>query len=311
MIKWPWKTNEAGQDMALPWNDALTIPVLANLKPDEQAKLVQLADRFLQQKRLVPLQGFELDPLKNARIALLFCLPVLELGIEWLDGFHEVLIYPAPFVVDDEWQDDIGLVHNQRVVQSGQSWQQGPIILNWLDIQDSFDASGFNLIIHEVAHKLDTRNGDRASGVPFIPLREVAGWEHDLHAAMDNIQDEIDLVGESAASIDAYAATDPPNALRCSRSISSAHPNSSRPVSWRCGSVSASFISRIPCSVCGKMRSLAAIPPVRSIKVFQQGDVRLTVPLCSTLKTAMPFPMRLPLKTARRKNASPRAPAAR
>jgi hypothetical protein len=31
-----------------------------------------------------------------------------------------------------------------------------------------------------VAHKLDTRNGDRASGVPFIPLREVAGWEHDM-----------------------------------------------------------------------------------------------------------------------------------
>jgi Mlc titration factor MtfA (ptsG expression regulator) len=45
--------------------------------------------------------------------------------------------------------------------------------------------------------------------VPLIPLREVAGWEHDLHAAMNNIQDEIDLVGESAASIDAYAATDP------------------------------------------------------------------------------------------------------
>lgn len=134
-----------------------------------------------------------------------------------------MLIYPAPFIVDDEWEDDIGLVHNQRMVQSGQSWQQGPIILNWLDIQDSFDASGFNLIIHEVAHKLDTRNGDRASGVPLIPLREVAGWEHDLHAAMENIQDEIDTVGESAASIDAYAATDPPSALRCCPSISLAH----------------------------------------------------------------------------------------
>lgn len=50
MIKWPWKTNEAGRDMALPWDDALTIPVLANLKPDEQAKLVQLADRFFYSK---------------------------------------------------------------------------------------------------------------------------------------------------------------------------------------------------------------------------------------------------------------------
>lgn len=164
---------------------------------------------FFTAKAACSFTGFELDSLRSCWIALLFCLPVLELGLEWLDGFHEVLIYPAPFVVDDEWEDDIGLVHNQRIVQSGQSWQQGPIVLNWLDIQDSFDASGFNLIIHEVAHKLDTRNGDRASGVPFIPLREVAGWEHDLHAAMNNIQEEIELVGENAASIDAYAASDP------------------------------------------------------------------------------------------------------
>ncbi|WP_312273212.1 DgsA anti-repressor MtfA [Pseudescherichia sp.] len=209
MIKWPWKANEASRMIHYPWQEALAIPVLANLTQEEQQRLVHLAERFLQQKRLAPLQGFDLDALKSCRIALLFCLPVLELGLEWLDGFHEVLIYPAPFVVDDEWEDDIGLVHNQRVVHAGQSWQQGPIVLNWLDIQDSFDASGYNLIIHEVAHKLDTRNGDRASGVPMITLREVAGWEHDLHAAMNNIQDEIDLVGESTASIDAYAATDP------------------------------------------------------------------------------------------------------
>lgn len=196
MIKWPWKAQEITQNEDWPWDDALAIPLLVNLTAQEQARLIALAERFLQQKRLVALQGFELDSLKSARIALIFCLPILELGIEWLDGFHEVLIYPAPFVVDDEWEDDIGLVHSQRVVQSGQSWQQGPIILNWLDIQDSFDASGFNLIIHEVAHKLDMRNGDRASGIPFIPLRDVAGWEHDLHAAMNNIQDEIDLVGK-------------------------------------------------------------------------------------------------------------------
>ena len=45
--------------MALPWDDALAIPVLANLKPDEQSKLVQMADRFAA-KRLVPLQGSSL-----------------------------------------------------------------------------------------------------------------------------------------------------------------------------------------------------------------------------------------------------------
>lgn len=209
MIKWPWKINHDPSLPAMPWEEALSVPLLATLSPRERQALVAMGERFLQQKRLVALQGLELDPLKRARIALLFCLPVLSLGLEWLDGFHEVLIYPAPFVVDDEWEDDSGLVHSQRMVQSGQSWQQGPIVLNWLDIQDSFDASGFNLIVHEVAHKLDMRNGDRPSGIPPIPLREVAGWEHDLHAAMDNIQDEIDLVGENAASIDPYAASDP------------------------------------------------------------------------------------------------------
>ena len=209
MIKWPWKTTLSESAGSLPWEQALNIPLLSSLSPEEAARLVALADKFLRQKRLIPLQGMTLTPLQHARIALLFALPVLELGIESLDGFYEVLIYPAPFVVDDEWQDDIGLVHTQRVVQSGQSWQQGPVVLNWLDIQDSFDASGFNLIIHKVAHKLDMRNGSAANGIPFIPFSEVAHWEQDLHAAMANIQDEIDLVGEPAASIDAYAATDP------------------------------------------------------------------------------------------------------
>lgn len=209
MIKWPWKSKISPSLPELHWEQALAIPVLATLNDNEQEKLVHMAMRFLQQKRLVPLQGFELNQLKASRIALLFCLPVLELGLEWLSGFHEVLIYPAPFVVDDEWEDDIGLVHNQQIVHSGQSWQQGPVVLNWLDIQDSFDASGFNLVIHEVAHKLDARNGDRTSGIPYIPLREVAGWEHDIHAAMDNIQNEVDLAGENVASLDAYAASDP------------------------------------------------------------------------------------------------------
>lgn len=209
MIKWPWKEQNSTPIDDLSWQQALAIPLLSSLSEAEQQKLTHLAKRFLQQKHLTPLEGFTLDDAKSARISLLFCLPVLELGIEWLDGFYEVLIYPQPFIVDDKWEDEQGLVHHQRVVHAGQSWQQGPIVLNWLDIKDSFDASGFNLIIHEVAHKLDMRNGGNASGVPLSRLRDIAGWERDLHAVMNHIQDEIDLVGEEASSIDAYAATDP------------------------------------------------------------------------------------------------------
>lgn len=207
MIKWPWKTDEdAGE--TIPWQQAMAIPLLGVLSEAEQKNLIRLATRFLQQKRLVPLQDFALDEVKSARLALVFCLPVLNLGYDWLDGFHEVLVYPGPFMVDDEWQDEFGLVHHERMVHSGQSWLQGPVVLNWLDVQDSFDLSGYNLIVHEVAHKLDIRGSGHANGIPSMPLRDVAGWEQDLLAAMQNIQDEIDAVGENAATIDAYAASD-------------------------------------------------------------------------------------------------------
>ncbi|MDX5627212.1 MULTISPECIES: DgsA anti-repressor MtfA [unclassified Brenneria] len=209
MIKWPWKTNEPQVDVQDRWQSAMAIPLLAPLSDRERTRLVNIADQFLKLKRVLPLQGLALTDIMQQRIALLFALPILELGIENLDGFHDVLIYPAPFTVDDEWQDEYGLVHTGKVVQSGQSWDQGPIILNWQEIQDSFDLSGFNLVIHEVAHKLDLRGGGMSTGVPLIALRDVALWEQRLHAAMESLQEEIDLVGEDAASMDPYAAQDP------------------------------------------------------------------------------------------------------
>lgn len=208
-MKWPWKSSAPSPETLALWQEALAIPLLSPLSAKEQHALVLLADKFLQQKKLVPLQGLVLTNVMEARVALLFALPVLGLGLEWLDGFNEVLIYPSPFVVNDEWQDEVGLVHQGEMVNSGQSWDQGPIVLNWQEIQDSFDLSGFNLIIHETAHKLDGRNTGVVNGMPLIPLREVAHWEKLIEAAMEDLQDEVDQVGEEGASMDAYAASDP------------------------------------------------------------------------------------------------------
>lgn len=209
MIKWPWKKNDFQFDKQKAWQDALNIPLLYSLDEQEKQQLIHVASQILHLKRLVPLQGLELTEQMQARIALLFALPVMELGSEWLSGFHEILLYPDPFIVDTPWQDENGLVHCGTNIHAGQSWEQGPIVLNWQDVQDSFDNSGFNLIIHETAHKLDIRNGGEVNGIPPIPLRDIVAWEQDLHAAMANLQDEIDMIGEEATSMDAYAATDP------------------------------------------------------------------------------------------------------
>lgn len=207
-MKWQWKSFS--RDSEPNWQPALSIPLLAPLTSAEQQQLVTLAQQFLRQKRLIPLQGVVLTEVMVQRIALLFSLPVMALGIEWLDGFHDVVIHPAPFAVDDEWVDEFGLVHRgPEIAPSQRGDRQGPLMLNWLEIQDSFDLSGFNLVIHEVAHTLDQRGNERPSGVPEIPLREVASWERALHAAMAELREEIELVGEDAASMDADAVTSP------------------------------------------------------------------------------------------------------
>ena len=88
------KADDESGNAEMPQEQALAIPVLAHLSSAEQHKLTQMAAVFTA-KAAGGIAGAGADPLHQARIAMLFCLPVLELGIEWLDGFHEVLIYPA------------------------------------------------------------------------------------------------------------------------------------------------------------------------------------------------------------------------
>ena len=40
MIKWPWKVQESAHQTALPWQEALSIPLLTCLTEQEQSKLV-------------------------------------------------------------------------------------------------------------------------------------------------------------------------------------------------------------------------------------------------------------------------------
>ena len=38
-------------------------------------------------------------------------------------------------------------------------WPQGPLVLAWSELQQDGDWDGFNLVIHELAHKLDMLEG--------------------------------------------------------------------------------------------------------------------------------------------------------
>lgn len=193
---------------ATPWQALCdSAPLLATLDAVERERLRQRTTLFLAEKSIHGVQGVELDECQRWLIAALATLPILNLDDDWYGGFYEVIVYPDEFIPRHEVEDEHGLVHVRHIPLSGESWPQGPVILSWADVAASMALDGYNVVIHEFAHKLDMRNGD-ANGMP--PLHrdmERAAWTTAFTTAFDRLNAELDAGRDTL--IDPYAAEDP------------------------------------------------------------------------------------------------------
>ncbi len=121
---------------------------------------------------------------------------------------NQVLLYPAAFAVERVHDLGAGVQMEQRQWLSGESWQQGQVILSWQDVlagaRNAED--GRNVVIHEFAHQLDQANG-RANGAPALGSREAhAHWAEVMQREYQALQQAL-ARGESTL-LDPYAATD-------------------------------------------------------------------------------------------------------
>lgn len=184
--------------------------LFARLAQPDLARLRALAARFLARKHFSAAAGHVLDDRQCLAIAALASLPVLHLDARWLDGWREVIVYPGEFRVRREHHDDAsGVVTEGDDELIGEAWEHGPLILSWADIATDlaqpFD--GFNVVVHEIAHKLDMLDGP-ADGVPRLP----AGiMRRDWIAAMQAAYDALGRAVERGRRtlIDPYAAESP------------------------------------------------------------------------------------------------------
>ena len=192
---------------ALEWQQALAaVPILQGFSRDEEQQLIELARHFLSRKTLTQL-GVELSPRQQGVLALQAVLPILHLGLEWYRGFHEVIIIPEPVTRRQEVQDEFGLVSEFEEENAGESWPQGPLVLAWSELQQDGDWDGFNLVIHELAHKLDMLGGE-ADGAPPLPSSmDQRQWTQALQSAFDEMNAA--LARGEVTQIDPYAATHP------------------------------------------------------------------------------------------------------
>ena len=181
------------------------LPFLAVLTVDEQKRLKLLAEEFLAEKEFSTGGGLELSDAMCVAIAAQGCLPILEFGLSAYRGWIGIVIYPDEFVVPRQMADEDGVVHEYDDVLSGEAWEGGPLIISWRDAQMAGD--GYNVVIHEFAHKLDMLNGD-ADGMPALHSGMAENdWQAVFSTAYDDFCRRVDS-GEDTL-IDPYASDDP------------------------------------------------------------------------------------------------------
>ena len=188
------------------WRQTLAkLPFLQTLAVDEQNRLKTLAEAFLAEKEFSTAGGLQLTDEICVAIAAQGCLPILQLGLRAYRDWVGIVVYPDEFSVQRRIEDDEGVVHEFADVLSGEAWEGGPLIISWHDVQMAGD--GYNVVIHEFAHKLDMLNGD-VDGMPALHsgLSEAA-WHEVFDAAYADFCRRVD--DDEETIIDPYASDDP------------------------------------------------------------------------------------------------------
>lgn len=184
------------------------LPVLEALDRHERIHLRALAERFLGARRFYGAEGFVPSLDMKVRIAALACLPVLHLGEDWLDPIRSIVLYADTFIAEHREVDGAGVVHQRRDLNAGEAWENGTMVLSWTDVAAADRVgSGFNVVIHEVAHFLDGANGAENGFPPLARGHDRRAWTADFSAAFEELA--ADVAAGHPGRIDPYAATAP------------------------------------------------------------------------------------------------------
>jgi hypothetical protein len=188
-----------------------TAPVLLALNHIEERKLRKLTSLFLREKTISSAGDFSLDEWMRVLIAAQACLLILNIddGLEYFDGWHEVIVYPGAFKVNRSHRDSSGVVHEADQNLAGEAWSRGPVVLSWDNIVAVAHAHdmGSNVVLHEFAHKLDILNGP-ADGLPALHRNmRVVDWTQAFADAYGHLKDQV--AHHHRTQIDPYGGTNP------------------------------------------------------------------------------------------------------
>ena len=182
-------------------------PFVIELTPDELERLRELVILFLHEKPVHGAGGMRVRDEVRVAIAAQACILILNLGLDYYRGWVEVIVYPDEFVAEYDYVDEAGVTHHVEEAMTGESWERGPVILSWADAQEAGRGHGYNVVIHEFAHKLDMLNGQPNGLPPLHADMERSRWADTFAAAYEDFCRRVDA--GARIGIDDYAAESP------------------------------------------------------------------------------------------------------
>jgi len=192
------------------WQELVAaLPILRGIDAASLARLRTLTETFIARKDFQGAGGHSVTVSQSATIAVQACLLVLELGVENYRGWSEIIVYPDEFIPTREAVDAAGVVHITRNIMVGEAWLHGPVILSWSEVAPAAGhvGDGFNVVVHEFAHKLDMLNGN-ANGFPPLHRGMSRGaWTHAFEEAYADLCRRAD--GGRYCALDPYATESP------------------------------------------------------------------------------------------------------
>lgn len=181
------------------------------LTSDERTRLHSLIQIFIAEKSWEGCGGLVLTDEIRVTVAASACLLILNLAHNYYENVETIIIYPADLVLPAR---KLGFFETaQEPLEpdgpvSGQAFEQGPLILSWDAIMDGVRhaGSGYNVVYHEFAHKLDMLAGV-ADGTPR--LRDSAEYHDWIRTCSREFRRLVkDMERRKRTFIDEYGATD-------------------------------------------------------------------------------------------------------
>ncbi len=177
---------------------------LRGMEAHDLERLRETALVFLAEKEMHGAAGLELSDEMCLSIAVQACLPILNLGLDIYAGWVGIIVYPAEFRVPRQEMDEDGVVHEFEDELSGEAWPGGPVILSWQDA--TLGGAGYNVVIHEFAHKIHMLREDDDWPLPF-PGMDAFAWRETLEQSYDRFCAEVEA--DRPTLVDPYAAEHP------------------------------------------------------------------------------------------------------